>query len=381
MDKTLLPSGLYDLLPPFARAETELVQAFLNYFAGFGYEQVSPPLAEFEESLLSGGNAALAAQTFRAVDPQSQRMMGLRSDMTMQVARIALVRLAHLPRPLRLCYAGPTLRLSAEQLQNTRQPLQVGLELLGASTPAADAEVIGVAAGALAAAGLTGISVDLNLPGLLASLIKNDAAAIEKTEALQAAVAAKDVSAIEALRLRESSRIAALLRITGDAKTTLPRLAALLDMSETKPLVAALTEIITQLKRSCPTLSITLDPLESHDLAYHQGIRFSLFVETIRHEIGRGGRYIATAPNGEKEEATGCTIYADRLLERLVLPSPKEKIFVPAGTAFTETENLRAQGFATLHGAENTANTAAEAKRLGCQKIYTQRGVEPLIQE
>ena len=72
---------------------------------------MKPPLVEFEESLLGGPGAALAPQTFRLMDPVSQRMMGVRPDMTVQVARIAVTRLKHEPRPLRLSYGGNVIRV------------------------------------------------------------------------------------------------------------------------------------------------------------------------------------------------------------------------------------------------------------------------------
>ena len=93
----LLPAGLADLLPPDAAREARAIDVAIERFAAFGYERVKPPLVEFEESLLGGPGAALASQTFRLMDPVSQRMMGVRPDMTVQVARIAVTRLKHEP--------------------------------------------------------------------------------------------------------------------------------------------------------------------------------------------------------------------------------------------------------------------------------------------
>ena len=109
--------------------------------ASHGYERVKPPLVEFEENLLSGAGAAMAQDTFRLMDPISQRMIGLRADMTPQVARIAATRLANAPRPLRLCYAGQVLRVKGSELRPERQVGQVGAELIGADAAAADVEV------------------------------------------------------------------------------------------------------------------------------------------------------------------------------------------------------------------------------------------------
>src|SRR5580693_2690768 len=110
LHKALLPQGLRDLLPPEAAWEAEVVQRLTAVLGQHGYERVKPPLAEYEDNLLSGAGAAMAMETFRVMDPVSQRMIGLRADMTPQIARIATTRLKNAPRPLRLCYAGQVLR-------------------------------------------------------------------------------------------------------------------------------------------------------------------------------------------------------------------------------------------------------------------------------
>src|SRR5689334_5987690 len=110
MSKTLLPAGCYDLLPPNARQESELSSALLSVFENFGYEQVAPPLLEYSENLLTGRGAELSPQIFRVMESGGGKVMGIRADITLQIARIALSRLAGAPRPLRLCYNGLVLR-------------------------------------------------------------------------------------------------------------------------------------------------------------------------------------------------------------------------------------------------------------------------------
>src|SRR6266404_5763827 len=110
----LLPGGLYDLLPPEAEIEAAVTARLMGVLGAYGYERVKPPLVEFEETLLSEAGAAMASDTFRMMDPLSHRMIGVRADMTPQVARIAATRLSHKPRPLRLSYAGQVLRRSEE---------------------------------------------------------------------------------------------------------------------------------------------------------------------------------------------------------------------------------------------------------------------------
>src|SRR5271157_4644155 len=145
----LLPAGLLDLLPPDAETEASAVEALMGVFTAHGYQRVKPPLLEFEDSLLAGSGSAVADQTYRLMDPDSQRMMGLRADTTPQVARIATTRLAGAPRPLRLSYAGQCLRVRGTQLAPERQVAQAGIELIGPDSPAADAEMVLVGAEAL----------------------------------------------------------------------------------------------------------------------------------------------------------------------------------------------------------------------------------------
>ena len=139
----LLPAGLADVLPPHAETEARAIEAMAESFAAHGFQRVKPPLLEFEEGLLSGSGAATAEQTFRLMDPVSQRMMGLRADITPQVARIAATRLGAAPRPLRLSYSGQVLRVRGSQLQPARQFAQAGIELIGpdAADPFADVKL------------------------------------------------------------------------------------------------------------------------------------------------------------------------------------------------------------------------------------------------
>src|SRR5574338_509692 len=170
LDGALLPAGLRDVLPPDAAHEAGIVERLVGCFAGHGYQRVKPPLIEFEESLLGGSNNGLATETFRLMDPMSQRMMGVRSDFTMQVARIATARLRKAPRPLRLCYAGDVLRVKGAQLRPERQFTQIGFELIGALGAPADSEAVLLAAEALQTLGIKRLSVDLTSPMLVPSV-------------------------------------------------------------------------------------------------------------------------------------------------------------------------------------------------------------------
>ena len=139
----LLPEGLRDRLPPFAEAASRLMHRIIVAIGRNGYARVSPPLAEYEEELVGRLKSARAQDLLRFVDPVSQRTLALRPDITGPVGRIAATRMAHLPRPLRLAYGGPVLKLRATQLRPERELQQAGAELIGSDSVAAAIEVLG----------------------------------------------------------------------------------------------------------------------------------------------------------------------------------------------------------------------------------------------
>ena len=200
----LLPAGLMDLLPPEAEREAALVETLMAAFAAHGYERVKPPLLEFEDSLLAGSGAAVAEQTFRLMDPVSQRMMGLRADTTPQVARIAATRLGG--RPGRCACATPArcCGVRGTQIAPERQLPQVGVELIGSDAAAADAEVGVVAAEALGRAGVTGVSLDISLPTMAATLLDAAGMTLEALARAVAPAAAADGRGIDR-RIRSAS--------------------------------------------------------------------------------------------------------------------------------------------------------------------------------
>ena len=160
--------GMSDLLPPFAAAEAEAAEQAVAVFDACGYQRVTPPLLEFEETLI--GDDDLSGRTFRVTDAVSGKIMGVRADMTPQIGRIAATRLKRDPRPLRLAYAGYVVRTFPDRLHSARQVLQVGAELIGADCAKADAEIVLTAAEALERLGVKSFVFDLNLPTLFPAL-------------------------------------------------------------------------------------------------------------------------------------------------------------------------------------------------------------------
>jgi ATP phosphoribosyltransferase regulatory subunit len=358
----LLPAGLRDLLPPEAEAEAALVERLMASFAGYGYERVKPPLLEFEDGLLAGTGAATADQTFRLMDPHSHRMMGLRADITPQIARIASTRLLAAPRPLRLCYAGQCLRVRASQLAPDRQLAQAGIELIGADSPAADAEMVLVGAAALAAVGLTRISFDLTLPPLVPTLLQEAGVPEAQRQPLAHALDRKDAAAVGMHGGALASTLTGLLLAAGPADRALAAMAA----ASLPPGAAALTErlaaTVAAIRVRAPALKITVDPIEFRGFRYHTGVALTIYAPGRHEELGRGGRYLC----GEGEPATGLTLYPDAILRAAPPPPPRPRVYLPAGA---DAPLLRAENFATVAGLEPVADPVGEARRLCCTHV------------
>jgi ATP phosphoribosyltransferase regulatory subunit len=361
-NRALLPAGLRDMLPPDAEFEASVVHGLMGVFARHGYDRVKPPLIEFEESLLDGTGSGTGAQTFRVMDPMSQKMMGLRADMTPQVARIAATRLGSQPRPLRLSYAGQVLRVKGSQLRPERQFGQVGIELIGSDAAIADAEVLVMTAEALADLGVSGVSADLALPTLVPAVFAAFGITGEAAERLRAALDHKDTASVAAMGGQAAPVLKALISAAGPAARALAELGAL-DLPPAAALERdRLARVVELVSADLPRLTLTVDPVENRGFEYHSGLSFTLFARNVGAELGRGGRY----QGGGGEPATGATLFMDSVLAALPGPKPAKRLFVPAGTPRAWAQAFRAQGWVTVSGLDADCDPLVEAKRQGC---------------
>jgi ATP phosphoribosyltransferase regulatory subunit len=369
----LLPTGFYDLLPPEAEVEASVTARLMAVLAAHGYERVKPPLVEFEETLFAGAGAAMASETFRTMDPASHRMVGVRADMTPQVARIAAARLAHRPRPLRLGYAGQVLRVKGSEIRPERQFGQAGAELIGAEGPAADVEVIAVASEALAAVGVPRLSVDVTLPTLVPAIAEAYGIGGERAAALRTALDHKDAAAVAEMSGEAGDVLSRLLAAAGPAAATRAALDRLKLPEQARAERDRLGAVLDGLAGAMPGLTITVDPVENRGFEYHTGISFAFFARVGPErgplgELGRGGRYQAGAPS-LPEPATGFTLYTDAILRTLPEAVPRRRLLVPYGADRRQPAALRAEGWITVAALAPAVDWHAEAARLGCGHV------------
>ena len=363
----LLPAGLADVLAPQAAFEAATTERLMRVFSSFGYARVEPPLIEFESTLLAGPGQALASQMFRLMDPGSQRMMGLRTDITLQVARIARSRLKDDARPLRLSYAGEVLRVSGAQLRPERQFAQAGVELIGSDDAGADREIVLLAAEAMTALGISDFSVDLTHPLLVPAVARAKGLDVRAAAAARLALDRKDAAELAKVAGPAAGLLGALLRCSGPAGPALKDLLAL-DLPEPAGAMARdLDRLVGALQSARSDLTLTVDPCEFRGFEYHTGISFSVFSPHVRGELAGGGRYrVGANATDDGEPATGLTLYMESIMRGMAPANHGLVIFVPFGVSYADANRLRAQNWVAVQGLVKVADPAVEAKRLGC---------------
>lgn len=364
----LLPSGFTDLLPPRAAQEDGLSQALLQLYHAHGYARVNPPLLEFEDNLLAGSGAGLSAYTFRLMDPLSGQMLALRADMTVQVARIATTRVMDWPRPLRLAYAGQVVRRTNSEHRPQRQSGQIGLELIGASSAAADAEIMRLACASLLAVGIADFTLDLTLPTLVGGICQAFGLTATQTGALRQALDRKDRAAVAMIETPATPLLLQLLQLGGPMDAALAGLQALDLPGSVKAECDHLSAVWSLIKAEAFAPRTMLDLVERRGFEYNTGLGYTLFANQPGIELGRGGRYHSKARDSVEpgEPATGFTFYSENLLAAMPEPQPTLRLYLPYGTAAAQAASYHQKGFVTIAALQPDSDPAVAARAQGC---------------
>ncbi len=348
-DPWLLPDGIEEVLPDEARHLESLRCRLLDLFACWGYELVIPPFIDYLDSLLIGSGRDLDLQTFKLTDQLSGEMLGIRSDMTPQVARIDA---HHLKRewPTRLCYVGTILHTRGDPLEKSRSPMQIGAEIYGHAGKESDLEVIGLMLEMLEQCGLSNAHLDLGHVGIYRALSKQAALTEAQETALFDVLQRKANPELEVLLatldLSASTRamLSALPDLNGDF-SVLDRAQTVFADADTE-VKLALADLRATAEKLCsrfPDLPMSFDLAELRGYHYHTGVVFTAFVPSVGREIARGGRYDNIgAAFGQARPATGFS--ADlKLLTNLskvtMTPERKPLIFAP----FVEDQGLESK--------------------------------------
>lgn len=310
VDHWQLPDGVEEILPAQAETVERLRRTLLDLYRSWGYRLVIPPLVEFTESLLVGLGEDLDLLTFKLTDQLSGRTLGIRADITPQVARIDAHSLAE-EGVTRLCYAGSTLHTRPKSLLASRSPIQLGAELYGDDSPGADVEIVRLMLATLETAGLTGITLDLGHVGIYEAVLVKAGLSDEQEKTVFDALQRKSVPdlelALEGVDQDIAGLIVALVDLHGDA-SVLEKARRLFSASVPDALdgVQALEEIANDLRRQMPGLDIYFDLAELRGYHYHTGLVYAAYVAGNGQALANGGRYNDVgAVFGRARPATG----------------------------------------------------------------------------
>ncbi len=383
-DRWLLPEGVEEILPPEAGWLEALRRRVLDRLQAWGYELVAPPLVEHLEALLTGMGRDLDLQTFKLTDPRSGRLLGVRADMTPQVARIDAHRL-HRDAPTRLCYIGTVLHSHAATPGGSRSPLQLGAELYGHDGVESDAEIICLMSDILTLAGVKPLCLDIGHIGIFRGLARKAGLdpdrEMELFLLLQRKAAPEIMESARAWRLPASVR-GMLLALTGlnGGGAVLGRARRQLRGAGAEVMHALedLRRIAGLLKRRLPAVTLHIDLAELRGYHYHTGVMFAAYHPGEGQALAWGGRYDNIGRVfGRARPATGFSLDLLRLLRRRKPPRAAGRCILapPAATDAALHEMiaaLRRRGTRVIMDLPGRRNGADET---GCtHRLVRRRG-------
>lgn len=369
-ERWLLPEGIEELLPAQAARVEHLRRELLDLYARWGYELVIPPLMEFTDSLLIGLGKDLDLQTFTLTDQLSGRLLGIRPDITAQAARID----AHSLRrdgPVRLCYAGSVLHTRRRSPFASRSPIQLGAELYGDPSLAADLEIISLLLETMRRLGVRDVTLDLGHVGIFRALMRDMALPEPVQDALFEALQHKSapmIAAIVADAGLDAVRADAVRRLAGlnGDRAVIDRAERLFSgvaPSACGPL-ASLAEVADKIAARAPDVNLHFDLCELHGYHYHTGLVFAAYVPGQGEAIANGGRYDDIGRVfGRARPATGFSFDLKTLIALLpAVPAAAPRgVFVAHGlveAAWPEIQRLRDAGERVLLGLPGQGGSA-----------------------
>ena len=343
MKSQLLPEGFRDSLPDMAGKEYLISSSFLNLMKKNGYLLINPPLLEFERSLFFLTPEKDNIDSFRLLDPVSQKMMGIRPDITLQVARLACGSLNESPRPLRLCYSGEILKAYNNGLNLSRQITQIGSEIIGIGDNFCEKELIDLIIEILKKLKIKKFFINFTMPTLIQSLSKDFNLTRDELDFVKEKYQNKNHKGIEKIskNLEEISK--ELLSIVGLVEANIKKLKKINFPKLTQIEINNFVKVIDKIRKKFPNLNLYMDPLEIDGSDYHTGLAFKVFSENLK-ELFTGGNYKVF-----KENCIGFSGYVENLVkESLLRVDNMKKIFVNEDLSDNLKKNLQKKGFIVI---------------------------------
>ena len=357
-------------MPPFSWRMERVRRSILDLFWSHGYELIQPPMLEYLESLLTGTGHDLDLKTFKLVDELSGRHMGLRADITPQVARID-AHLMNYKGVNRLCYSGSVLQTKPDNMLGTREPLQIGAELFGHAGLESDFEVQNLMVEALTLAGVKDVLIDLGHVAIFRALVSQSEQSAAREMELFQALQSKDARLIAELTADLDSSLAkafcALPELNGDSEI-------LARAKDQLPANASIHAALDELNRLGGMLrqrgiKVTYDLAELRGYHYHSGIVFAAYANDFRDAVAKGGRYDEVGKAfGRSRAATGFSMDLREALSNADLPLRSGVLapYLNGDSALEKTiETLRKRGERVVTELPGVTSNAVE---LGCDR-------------
>lgn len=380
-NRWLLPDGVDELLPPEAWSLELLRRDMLDTFANYGYDLVTPPLIEYLESLLTGTGNELDLQTFKVTDQLTGRLMGVRADITPQVARID----SHLLKSSglsRLCYVDTVLHTRPEHSMTNRSPIQIGCELFGEASSAADIEVLSLMIESLKKVGIEQLHIDLAHVGIYRGLVAGSCLSASMQAKVFDALSRKSIPELTVLAAsdEECAGIIDVVREIAEMSGGTEALAKLrasveaLDDENLKSVMDAIDEL-EQVRESLelryPSVEIGFDFCELRGYNYHTGVMFAAYTPSYGYALAKGGRYDHIGKDfGVSRPATGFSADLKTLMRVSQRKSSRQGgILAPAGNDEKLLNKL-----AELRVSERVVQRLCEADQrdYGCDRLLKQ---------
>ncbi|MCW8931782.1 MAG: ATP phosphoribosyltransferase regulatory subunit [Gammaproteobacteria bacterium] len=337
-DRWLLPEGIQEVLSPQALTIESQRRTLLDLYQTWGYDLVEPPMIDFLDSLLTGTGHDLQLMTFTLTDQISGKLLGVRADMTPQIARIDAHHIKT-EQPSRFCYIGQVLKTRLEGFNQSRSPLQVGIELYGHNGPESDIEVLLLMIETLNSVGLEDFHIDLGHVGIFRSLaVQAELSSTEEDilfDALQRKAVTELSEFLSSLSITDTQKqqFLALVELNGDI-STIEKARQLLSGEEVQKELDNLEAIAKGLLVRIPEQNLYFDLAELRGYNYHTGVVFAAYLPGHGQEIAQGGRYDGIGETfGRSRAATGFSSDLNHLVSINNQPNqtkPVETIFAPA---------------------------------------------------
>lgn len=373
-DRWLLPEGIQEVLSPQALTIESQRRSLLDLYQTWGYDLVQPPMIDFLDSLLTGTGHDLQLMTFTLTDQMSGKLLGVRADMTPQVARIDAHHIKT-EQPSRFCYIGHVLTTKLEGFSQSRSPLQVGIELYGHNGPASDVEVLILMIETLNTVGLKGFHIDLGHVGIFRSMARQAGLSKIEEETLFDALQRKAVTELDdylstlTVSGEQKQQFMALTELNGDI-SIIDQARKILTGDEVQAELDDLEAIANGLQARMPVQNIYFDLSELRGFNYHTGVVFAAYLPGHGQEIALGGRYDGIGKTfGRSRAATGFSTDLTHLVSLVgdtIAVENKEVIFAPAvedAQLINMVTQLRQQGKRVLC---ELADSNSDARELGC---------------